>query len=600
VTDRASPPESGTTPEPGPAPEPEPSSEPGVSRVRELFGALIVYLMLAYILTASTWTEPTNRWIGRCCDQEQSMWFLAWMPTALELGQNPLLTDRLNAPDGANLMWNTSQPLIALVMAPLTQALGPIFSYNVVVLAAIALSGLACFAAVRRYAKSPLGPLVGGALYALSPYMASHTALHLSLITAWAPPLFLLVLDELLVRRRYRPELLGIALALIGTLQLLTFEEVLATSAVAGALLVVVVALVVRERAAIFTGTQRLLRAALPGAVAFVVLVGVPLAIQFLGPQRVQAPVQPTKVFSTDLLNVLLPTSYQLIAPDVATNISKHFSGLFHEATGYVGVPLLLALSWVIVACRRDRRVVVAAIVGLAMLVFSFGPELYIAGESSHVPMPWQPIGSLPLLEHALPGRLTLYMWLAIAALVAIGIDHAAAMDRRRAGMRLALVGIGLVSVLPAPASSSTHEVPAFFRSWEQQGVADDEIVLFAPWFYNGAGADPMLWAAFAQARPRMHEGYVYVPNAEGRPQYGPSPGRLSQLMIDVQDHGVVPTLTTEDRAGALRELADVGISVVIVGPMQHREEMVAMLTDVLGRSPEESGGVQLWRNLPH
>ena len=60
--------------------------------------------------------------------------------------------------------------------------------------------------------------------------------------------------------------------------------------------------------------------------------------------------------------------------------------------------------------------------------------------------------------------------------------------------------------------------MPPFFASWEEQGIPDDQVVLFAPWFTNGAGADPMLWAAVAKARPRMYEGYVYVPDADGRP----------------------------------------------------------------------------------
>ena len=126
------------------------AAAPRVSRVRELAGALLAYLMLAFIFTWSAWDDPTNRWIGICCDQQQSIWFLAWSPTALELGQTPLLTDRLNAPDGANLMWNGSSPLVALLFAPLTRAVGPILTYNIAVVAAIALSGLACFAALRR------------------------------------------------------------------------------------------------------------------------------------------------------------------------------------------------------------------------------------------------------------------------------------------------------------------------------------------------------------------------------------------------------------------------------------------------------------------
>jgi hypothetical protein len=329
----------------------------------------------------------------------------------------------------------------------------------------------------------------------------------------------------------------------------------------------------------------------------FLVLGGLPLAVQFLGPQQVHGRVQDTSKFSTDLLNVILPTPYQLLAPDVATETSRRFSGLYHEATAYIGLPLLLVLAWFAVARRHDRRVQVATVMGVVLLVLSLGPELYVAGEPWNVPMPWLAFGSLPLIEHALAGRLTLFMWLAVAGLVAMAIDDATPRGVRTAGLRLAAIGLALVFVLPAPAASSTAEVPPFFGSWAEQGIADDEVILFAPWFTNGAGADPMLWAAFAQARPRMYEGYVYVPDADGRPRYGPAPGRLARLMIEVQDHGTLPELGAEDRAAAARELTDAGVSAVIVGPMQHRPEMIALFTDLFGQAPVEVGGVQLW---PH
>jgi hypothetical protein len=572
--------------------------EPGAPSVRELAGALVVYVMLAYIFTASAWDDPSRRWIGICCDQEQSIWFLAWLPTALQSGQNPLLTDRLNAPDGANLMWNTFNPLLGLVLTPITRTLGPILAYNVAALMAIALSGLTCFAALRRYTKRPLGPLVGGALYGLSPYVASHAALHLNLINAWAPPLFLIVLDELVARRRYRPMLLGAALGVLGAVQLVTAEEILATSAVVGALLTVVLALVVRERAAIVESARRVARAAVPGVAAFLVIGAFPLAVQFLGPQQVHGRVQDPAVYSTDLLNVILPTPYQLVAPGIATDVSRHFSGLYHEATAYVGLPLLVVLGWFAARRWRDPRVRVATLMGLMLLVLSLGPALYVAGQPAHIPMPWLAFSGLPLIEHVLPGRLTLFMWMAIAALVAMAIDHAGALDVRSAGIRIAAIGFALVFVVPTQASSSTTEVPPFFLAWDEHGIGDDAVVLFAPWFTNGAGADPMLWAAFAEAHPRMYEGYVYVPDSQGHPRYGPAPGPLAHLMIDVQDHGLSPVLGADDRTAAARELADAGISVVIVGPMQHREEMIALFTDLFGRPPAEVGGVQLWSDV--
>jgi hypothetical protein len=573
-------------------------SAPGVSRARELAGALLLYVMLALIFTWGAWRDSEHRWVGICCDQEQAMWFLAWAPTALERGESPLLTDRLNAPVGANLMWNTPSTLPALALAPLTQTLGPIVTYDIAVVLAIALSGLACFAALRRSTSGALGPLIGGALYALSPYVASHTTLHLNLIFVWAPPLFLILLDELLVRRRYRPELVGAALGALGALQLITAEEVLATCAVAGAVLAIVLAIVVHERSAIVESTKRLARAGVPGFGVFLLIGGYPLAVQFLGPLRLHGAVNPAAVFSMDILNPILPTSYQLFAPDSATAISQKFSGLFHEATGYIGLPLLLVLAVVVVELRRDQRVIVAAAVAVVMLVLSLGPELHIAGVSQHVPLPWLAISSLPLLEHVLPGRLTLYAWLAIAVLIALAIDRATGLDRRRAGVQLAAIGIALAFVLPAPAASSTTSVPAFFSSWEQQGIADSDIVLFAPWFTDGAGADPMLWAAVAHAQPRIYEGYVFVPDAAGHPRFGPAPGTLGNLMMQVQDHGTHIVLGDAGRAAAARQLVNVGISEVIIGPMVHQAEMIDLFTQLLGSPPTETGGVFLWRNV--
>jgi hypothetical protein len=566
---------------------------------RQLLGALLLYLALALLLTTSAWSNPTERWIGACCDQEQSIWFLAWLPAALEQGQNPLLTDRVNAPDGANLMWNAAEPVVALLAAPLTLTVGPIFAYNAAALLAMALSGLACFAALRRYARRPLGPLVAGGLYALSPYIASHAALHLNFLSAWAPPLFLMLFDDLLVRRQRRPEVLGIAIGVVGALQLLTSEEVLATSAVAIAVLAVVVALVVRDRTQLRLAAGRAVRAIIPALAAFLLIGGFPLAVQFFGPQQIHSPVQDASRFSTDLLNLVLPTPYQLIAPDAATKLSTHFSTLYHEATGYVGVPLLLLGGWIVVARRRDPVVVVAAAMAVAMFVLSLGPELHVDAASTDIPLPWLPIGNLPLMGHVLPGRLTLYMWLAIAGLVAIAVDHALDHARRPAAMRLAAVGVALLFVLPAPARSSTAQVPAFFRSWSDQGIGRMDTILAAPWFTNGAGADPMLWAAIADAQPRLREGYIYVPDAEGNPRYGPSRGELAKLMIEIQDTGATALARGSERRQSLDELRTEQISVVLVGSMRYRSQMIAFFTDLLGVAPTDSDGVALWRDVP-
>ena len=125
-------------------------------------GAFLLYLALALVLTADAWASPTTRWAGSCCDQQQTMWFLRWIPSSIERGIDPFVTDQMNAPTGVNLTWNSWTPAIGLAIAPVTVAAGPIVAYNVALTGAIALSALAAFAALRRYVDGWAGPLAGG------------------------------------------------------------------------------------------------------------------------------------------------------------------------------------------------------------------------------------------------------------------------------------------------------------------------------------------------------------------------------------------------------------------------------------------------------
>jgi uncharacterized membrane protein len=505
----------------------------------------------------------------------------------------------MNAPDGVNLMWNSAMPVVSLVLAPVTLAFGPVVAYNIAVVLAVATAGWACYLALRRLAGGVLGPLVGGLVYAFSPYVVGHATLHLNLIVVWIPPVMLLLLHDLLVGRRSSPGRLGAAIGLLAGIQVLVFEEVLATGAVAAAVLAVVMVAVARDGEGLRLGARRVARAAAPAAVVFALVVAWPLAVQFLGPQRIDAPVQDVGRFSMDLLNVVLPTPNQLLAPDAVTEVSSRFSGLYHEATGYVGVPLLLVLAAAVALGRRDRRVVVAGGMAIAMGVLSLGPSLVVNGSDTGIPLPWLPFVHLPLIEHALPGRLTLYMWLAIAALVALAVARLHVIGGRHGAAGLAAVAAALVFVLPAPPGASDEEIPAFFRSWDETAVQDDAIVLVAPHFTNGAGAAPMLWSAVAGNRPRLYEAYAYVPRPDGSPSYGPPATQLTRIMETIQDEGANLVAGGGVRAQALLDLEEQGISHVIVGPMRHRAQMVAFFTDLLGRPPRKLEGVELWDLSP-
>jgi hypothetical protein len=559
-------------------------------------GALLLYLTCALILTADAWTSPSTHWIGGCCDPQQSIWFLQWLPFAVRNGVDPLFTTMLNAPDGVNLMWNSAMTPLALLAVVPTVLGGPVFAYDVMIVIALALDGWLAWLVLRRYAAGTVGPLVGGLVYAFSPYLVSHAAHHLNLTAAWAPPLFLLVLDELLIRRRRSPWLLGIALGVISAIQLLASEEMLATSVVAAGAMVLVLA-ACRPRA-IGDGLRRLVPALVAATLTFLPLAARPLWMQFAGPQRIEGSVLGPAGFSTDLLNLVLPTPYQLFAPAAATEISRHFSGLYHEAGAYLGLPLLIVL--VVVAARRwsDLRVRVPFLVMLVMLALSFGPYLLVGGASTGVPMPWLPFSSLPLLDNVITARFALYAWLAVAVIVAVVTDEWLALPWRRAAPRLTVLALALLLIVPAPIGSSTAPQPAFFDRWEEQGIGTGDTVLIAPYFTNGAGAAPMLWAALAGDAVRMPEAYAYVPRDDGSSGYGAPPTQLSDIMEAIQDSGVVIVARGEVRDQVSRDLVGADVRHVVVGPMEHRGQMAAFFEDLLGRPPEEVDGVLLWRDV--
>jgi hypothetical protein len=457
----------------------------------------------------------------------------------------------------------------------------------------ISLSGYTAWLAIRRWTGDGAGPLVGGAVYAFSPYVVSHASLHLNLATAWVPPLFLVVIDDLVVTRRHPAWQSGLALGILGVAQLLISEELLATSVVAATVLVGVMASTRHG-----PGWDRLLRALAVATGTFLLLAAWPLAVQFFGPQRVSAQVQNPTTFSTDLLNLILPTPYQLISPVAATRASRDFSNFSHEATAYLGVPLIVLLVVAAVLRWRDARIRIACITGAVLLVLSLGPWLHIGKDVVRVPLPWLPLGKLPLLEHVLPGRFTVFVWLAVAVVVAIVVARATRLAPRPAVLWLLAVGTSLALLIPAPLPRAPFTTPAFFRNWSNHHIGANETVLVAPYFVNGGEAAPMVWAAEAGYGLRMPEAYAYVPQPNGRTFSGPAQSQLTFTMFVIQQRGAWLVARGDIRARIADDLRAADVRHVIVGPGQHWQPMIAFFTDLFGRSPEIVEGVAFWRDV--
>jgi hypothetical protein len=553
---------------------------------------LLACLGLALWMFAPAWSSPTDTTLrGGGGDPAIFIFFLRWVPFALEHGRDLLVTHHLNYPDGVNLMWNTSLPLPGLLFAPVTLIWGPVLTFNVLLVLAYSLSSWCAYLAIRRFVPGHLAPAVGGLVYGFSPAIRSQGS-HLHMSLAFLVPLMLLALHEILVRQRRSPWLAGAALGLLAGCQLLIGEELLAMTALLGFAMCLL--LVLGNLRRVRSRVSHTLKAFGVALVVFAAVAAWPLTVQFTGAQRIHGDVNENIPRHTnDLYGFVVPNPQPKVAPAGVVQQMAKFSG----GPAYLGLPLVGVL--VVLAVRWRSNAVVR--VGLALLVvaavLSMGPSLRIGGRDTGVWLPWAFLQSLPLLDSMIPNRLAVLTALFAGLLVALFLH---AVWRRDGWWRVVAVAVGL-AVLAAlwPARSVPAQkvgTPAFFTGAAVRTLPRDGVSLVVPFPYRGS-AVPMTWQAEADMWFHMPGGYFIGPQPNGRPRFDAPPTSTSLTLPRILNGRPPPKLTGPRRRALARDFVRWRVSSVIVGPMPNQATMVSFLTDLLGREPEQVAGVYLWRN---
>jgi hypothetical protein len=414
--------------------------QPAAGRVAGIAACAVSFLAVCLLTGRAALLHPGSAAVGSnpASDYQVMSWSLEWWPWAIRHGVDPLHTPLLWAPDGFSTLWMTTIPTASLLGLPITLTAGPLVAYNVLALLAAPLAAGSAYLLCRELGVQPLAALAGGLIFGLSPYMLGHTlSQHLDLILVFPLPLL-----ALLVVRRQRGRTssrrfvagfagllvvqLGAALELFVDLTLLLF---------AAAVLVVAVPSLQRSR---LLGVARLVGL----AYALCLPLLVPLAAAMLSEPHGPLRFGPGS-YSTDLLNVIVPTQTQLLGTvHAARAVSRHFVGNIGEQDGYLGLPLLVVAA---LALRREWRRgawLIGALLAVA-LALSFGPTLAAAGR----PLASMPVslGRLPLLEAVLPARMAVFVALGAAALCALWLGRPG-----RPALRLAAASLVALSLLPA------------------------------------------------------------------------------------------------------------------------------------------------------
>ena len=347
---------------------------------------------------------------------------------------NPFVTTALWTPTGSDLVWTTSVPGLALLLAPITLAAGPAAAYNVAAILLPALAATTAFLLCRHLTRSFWPSLAGGYLFGFSSYMLGHELAHLQLTSVFLVPLVALVLLRYLegaldgggLVLRLAP-LLALQFA-FGTEVFFTLALCLAAGLALGAL-------------AVASARRRIASSLAPLAGAYGVCAVLVSPLIYYAASDYQGVITPTTHNPVDLVTFAFPTGMAAIGGSLA----EHFDPSLPTDLGRERAVPRTAHS-------RDRRASSRSRAGdgraaaswsprsLLAAIATLGSELRIRGQAL-VPLPWRLVSSAPLFDNVIAARFALYVIArrmpdrrALGRLDRLGTLAADRADRRRGG----------------------------------------------------------------------------------------------------------------------------------------------------------------------
>lgn len=569
---------------------------------------------------------------GAVGDPVQLTWFLTAPIDAIVHGHHGLLsffyTPLLNYPAGANLATNTSAPLLSILVAPITLTVGPFAAFNVLCTLSLVLSACSMFLVLHRWVRSWLAAFAGGLLFGFSPFMITQAGVHPFLTFLCLVPIFLLVLDEILIRQEKRTRRWGIGLGVLCGAQYLISPEVLMIVVVTATAGVVILA----------TSSPRLAKAKAPHALrslgwalpVFVAIVAYPVWFTVAGPGHIVGPphsITNLETIAGDLLGGIFPKFLTIrYAPMSWFVVGGHFTQASPVENGmYLGLPLLAVLVAFAVWLRRNRMVLFSGAMLLVTYVFSLGPRLFVNGHNTGIPLPWTLAEHLPFLQDALAIRFTLMTQFFAALMLALGLDHTVRWweDRTRSfryrpevprvlawSAAGAVAVAALVPLTPRlPVSSAPVEVPAVFTTDWVHRIPQGSVLLTYPYPFTYY-TEPQLAQIATRYRFKIPGGYVDVPGPNGRrmnPNYLPYPLRptaLVRLFLGAQGFppggATIPPYDADTLSQIRTYLVRYSIDTVVVDTTQRGAPLVLRyLRAVLGR-PKTVGVSAVWFDVRH
>lgn len=587
-------------------PEEAPPGPDRLTRVRSAatqLGVIGIFALPAVVLWWNAWSRGARSTVRcTCLDPGQQVWFIAWPAYALSHLLDPFATLWLWPPHGVNLLANASAPLAGLVLTPVTWLFGPFVATTVALTLAPALSAWGCWLACRRFVTWPPAAWVGGLLFGYSPFVVQSVAQgHLSTGLLVLPPLMLVVLHEITVRRQRSAMWCGVCLGALVVSQFLISPEVL-VMVVLVAIGGLAVAAALSPRRAV-TAWAFALRSLGIAAVVSAILLAVPVWYMVAGPQRIKGPVW------SGLHAFFVARVYQLWNPGPYRTVL--FPGTLQgPQLPLVGFGVLAVAGVAVIAGRRRPALWVMAVIAVVSTLLSWGGILWLSPDHIILSrwLPWSWFTRLPILYDISAIHFSALADLAVAVVVAVGLDALrwSPSLRRvpRAMWVVGAVGVAAATLVPlwstyqAPLTVQPIELPPWYATAALEVPAGSVVVNYPFPASAALSAEPMVWQAADGMHFRLAGGYVKVPGP-GRGVIGTgAPGSAVSTLVGITLDSGAATVGLSARQlvnlrAALHQWRTSYIVVTDTGGAP--SEAAALFTAATGRIPVISHRAWVW-----
>ncbi|MEV0899627.1 hypothetical protein [Actinoplanes sp. NPDC049802] len=565
--------------------------------------AIGAFAVFAIMLTLPLWLNLDHELRDDPQDQAFFEWMLAHGARVLTDGVYPFFSDRMNYPDGVNMMANTSVLAVSLPLTPITLLFGPHVAFNVFLTGALALTGASWYLVLsRRFVTSRPAAWVGALFCTFAPSMVSHAGGHPNIVSQFLVPVIIWRTLELRVRGRALRN--GLILAGLLIWQAFINLEILFMTAVGLGLFCAVMA-VVRWRA--HRGEiLPFLRALGVTAAATLAVLAYPLSVQFFGPQSYQGLAEFVRNFGADLASFAAYSRHSM-AGDTAT--ASRLTQNAAEENAFFGWGLIVLFLGLLVWLRRSRAVLTLGGIAILFGAMSLGPRIVLNGVDTGIPGIWALLHHLPVLDSAVPTRWAMAIAPIVGIVLAFGCQRAADMMRAqpasRGPVRVAMitaVAMALVPLIPRPmATVRMDPVPEFVTSGAWRDYVDEQHTVVTLPLPDSTYPDPLRWTATTGHEMRIAGAYALLPNqnpldpSDRTAMFSPPWRPTSGLVTSIKQGNPIPEINNDRREVTLADLRFWKAGVVVLTPQSRDIELLRTMSDLLGFRPTWTGGVWVW-----